>query len=210
MARATARFQTVRELLPKHTALLQGMPGGTRALMKMTPCLGPPGIARNHDKHTHQHESLSTGRGRRLQETRSSGTQSYDRISISGAPWKWIVRQRQMSLPDLKRAGRNTISPIGTRLMFACLKQGLASHNCTVELKRDIFMTEVEDEEVLLECLQRGIVGGAAGSGAQGRRWKINNTWQPPKHGVFNEALEARRDPRGNVDRVLVRITQQY
>lgn len=43
--------------------------------------------------------------------------------------------------------------------MFACLKQGLASHNCTVELKRDIFMTEVEDEEVLLEVryLTKGV-----------------------------------------------------
>ncbi|KAI6159398.1 hypothetical protein EDD17DRAFT_1511324 [Pisolithus thermaeus] len=37
---------------------------------------------------------------------------------------------------------------------------------------------------------------------ASAQRGKINNTWQPPKHDVFNEASEVRCDPRGKLDRV--------
>lgn len=48
--------------------------------------------------------------------------------------------------------------------MFACLKQDFASSNCAVGFERKIFMSEVEDEEVLLEVryLTRG-VGSASG-----------------------------------------------
>ncbi|KAI6022164.1 hypothetical protein BKA83DRAFT_4125932 [Pisolithus microcarpus] len=131
--------------------------------------------------------------GGRFQKTRSSGSQSYDQMSISDAPcahcqylevprgarrksestlrcthhcaakkgsrfwvsWsdivlvRMIVRQRQSLLPDFEHAERRKILP----------NRGFASHNCTVELKREIFMSEVEDKEVLSEArhLTRGV-----------------------------------------------------
>lgn len=61
--------------------------------------------------------------------------------------------------------------------MFACLKQGFASHNCTVELKRSIFMPEVEGEEVLLVegplSNGRGGEGQCAEEGIRSRNGKL-------------------------------------
>ncbi|KAI6137368.1 hypothetical protein F5141DRAFT_1060202 [Pisolithus sp. B1] len=58
------------------------------------------------------------------------------------------------------------------------------------------FMSEVGDEEVLSKVRYRH--GDKYGDGflsASVQRGKINNTWQPPKHGVFNEASEVRAIP---------------
>ncbi|KAI6096309.1 hypothetical protein EV401DRAFT_1895792 [Pisolithus croceorrhizus] len=67
-----------------------------------------------------------------------------------------------------------------------------------VEPKREIFMSELGTKR---SCRKHGDKYGNGSLFASAQRGKINNTWQPPKHDVFNEASEVRCDPRGKLDR---------
>ncbi|KAI6125558.1 hypothetical protein EDD16DRAFT_1517048 [Pisolithus croceorrhizus] len=101
------------------------------------------------------------------------------------------VRQRRGSFPDFKHDERHTEN---------IAKLDFVSHNHKAGLKREIFLQRMKRPcRSPLSNQRDGQHGDKYGVGslsASVRRGKINYTLQPPEHCVFNEALEARCNPR--------------